>query len=70
LGFYFRHIANFSRTYGTLAGFIAFMTWFYWNSFALLAGAELNAELAKQSRKGQLPAKEQQPQRHKLGRVA
>jgi membrane protein len=49
LGFYFRHIANFSRIYGTLAGFIAFMTWFYWNSFALLAGAELNAELAKQS---------------------
>ena len=46
------------------------MTWFYWNSFALLAGAELNAELAKQSRKGQLPAKEQQPPRNKLGRVA
>jgi membrane protein len=54
LGFYFRHIANYSRTYGTLAGFIAFMTWFYWNSLALLVGAELNAELAKESNSGQL----------------
>jgi membrane protein len=59
LGFYFRHLANLSRTYGTLAGFIAFMTWFYWNSFALLLGAEVNAELAKESRKGQLLEKNQ-----------
>jgi membrane protein len=57
LGFYCRHIAYFSRTYGTLAGFIVFMTWFYWNSFALLMGARLNAELAKESRKGALPQK-------------
>jgi membrane protein len=57
LGFYFRHVANFSRTYGTLAGFIAFMTWFYWNSFALLVGAELNAELAKESAMGSLEQK-------------
>jgi membrane protein len=49
LGFYFRHIANFSHTYGTLAGFIAFMTWLYWNSFALLMGAEFNAALAEES---------------------
>jgi membrane protein len=59
LGFYFRHVANYSRIYGTLAGFIAFMTWFYWNSLALLAGAELNAELAKESAKGQLQPKEE-----------
>lgn len=59
LGYYFRHFANLSRIYGTLAGFIAFMTWFYWNSFALLVGAELNAKLAKESAKGQLPQKDQ-----------
>jgi membrane protein len=58
LGFYFRHLANFSRTYGTLAGFIAFMTWFYWNAFALLVGAHLNAELAKESAQGSLPQRE------------
>ncbi len=58
LGFYFREVANFSRIYGTLGGFIAFMTWFYWNSFALLVGAELNAELARESVKGSLTQKE------------
>jgi membrane protein len=70
LGFYFRHLANLSRTYGTLAGFIAFMTWFYWNSFALLMGAEFNAELAKKSRKGQLQEKSQPFDEQNLGRAA
>lgn len=50
LGFYFRHFANYNRTYGTLAGLIALMTWLYWTSFVLLVGAELNGELAKQSK--------------------
>jgi membrane protein len=52
LSLYFRHVANFNRTYGTLGGFIALMTWLYWTSFVLLVGAELNAELAKQTKKG------------------
>jgi membrane protein len=47
LGIYFRHFANYGRTYGTLGGFIAFMTWFQWTSFAMLVGAEINAELTK-----------------------
>jgi len=70
LGFYFRHIANYSRTYGTLAGFIAFMTWFYWNSLALLAGAELNSELAKESAEGQLQPKEEFDKDEGLDRAA
>jgi membrane protein len=61
LGYYFRHWANFNRTYGTLGGFIAFMTWTYWTSFGLLVGAELNAELAKESKKGRLQPKEPSP---------
>jgi membrane protein len=48
LGVYFRHFANYNRTYGTLAGFIALLTWLYWNAFALLLGAELNAKLAEE----------------------
>jgi membrane protein len=67
LGFYVRHIANLSRTYGTLAGFIAFMTWFYWNSIALLVGAELNAELARASSKGQLPQKHRSTRKDVFG---
>ncbi len=47
LGIYFRSFANFNRIYGTLGGFVAFMTWLYWTSFVLLVGAELNSELSK-----------------------
>lgn len=49
LGIYFRHFANYNRTYGTLGGFIALLTWLCWTSFVLLVGAELNAELARES---------------------
>jgi len=52
LGIYFGHFANLNRVYGTLAGFIAFMTWLYWTSLALLVGAELNAKLARESKRG------------------
>jgi membrane protein len=57
LGLYFRHFAHFNRTYGTLGGFVAFMVWLYWTSFVLLVGAELNAELAKESKKGEVRPK-------------
>jgi uncharacterized BrkB/YihY/UPF0761 family membrane protein len=46
------------------------MTWFYWNSFALLLGAELNAELAKESKKGQLHEKNEPFAEENLGRAA
>jgi uncharacterized BrkB/YihY/UPF0761 family membrane protein len=53
-----------------MAGFIAFMIWCYWNSFVLLVGAELNAKLARESAKGQLPAKEQPVTDDSLDRAA
>lgn len=71
LGYYFRHWANLNRTYGTLGGFIAFMTWLYWTSFVLLVGAELNAELAKESKKGCVPPKDAAPEeRRRIDRRA
>ena len=57
LGVYFRHFATFNKTYGTLGAAIALMVWLYWTGFAMLVGAELNAELAKQSSKGQVQQK-------------
>jgi membrane protein len=57
LSLYFRHFANFNRTYGTLGGMIALMTWLYWTSFVLLVGAEISAELAKHSKKGSIQPK-------------
>jgi membrane protein len=50
LGIYFRHFANYSRVYGTLGGFIGFMTWLQWTSFAFLVGAEMNAEFSRPRR--------------------
>jgi membrane protein len=52
LGIYFRTFANFNRTYGTLGAGIALMVWLYWTGFAMLVGAEMNAELAKRTREG------------------
>lgn len=74
LGIYFAHFAHFNRTYGTLGGFIAFMTWLYWTSVALLVGAELNSELAKQSRKGSVrpkgPSLSERPEERRVFRPA
>jgi membrane protein len=61
LGAYFRHFANFNKTYGTLGAAVALMVWLYWTGFAMLVGAELNAELAKIGREGQLQEKQQPP---------
>ena len=57
LGVYFRHFANFNKTYGTLGAGIALMTWLYWTGFAMLVGAELNCQLAKISRGGKIEEK-------------
>jgi membrane protein len=62
LGLYFLYFANFNRTYGTLGGFIAFMIWLNWTSFVLLVGAELNAELAKVSKRGRVQPKQPVPE--------
>src|SRR5512133_2369057 len=61
LGIYFRHFANFHNTYGTLGAGIALMVWLYWTGFAMLVGAELNAELAKISAAGRLQEKHEPP---------
>jgi membrane protein len=61
LGLYFRHFANFNKTYGTLGAGIALMTWLYWTGFAMLVGAELNSELAKISSEGKIEEKHEPP---------
>jgi membrane protein len=51
---YFRHFASFNKTYGTLGAAIALMVWLYWTGFAILLGAELNAELAKVNERSEI----------------
>jgi len=58
LGIYFRSFANLNRTYGTLAAAVALMVWLYWSGFAILLGAELNAELVTVCGAPKLPLKE------------
>jgi membrane protein len=61
LGFYFRSFANFNKTYGTLGAAVALMVWLYWTGFAMLIGAELNAELAKKTKRGAVEQHEEPP---------
>jgi membrane protein len=58
LGIYFRSFGHFSKTYGSLGAMIALMVWLYWNAVVMLLGAELNCQLAKETRRGKVPQDE------------
>ncbi len=45
LSFYVSHIARLGVTYGPLGAVVAIMLWFYITAYAVLLGAELNAQL-------------------------
>ena len=49
LSFYIDHIATFGVTYGPLGAVAAVMLWFFVTAYAVLLGAELNAELERLS---------------------
>jgi len=48
LSYYLSHLTNYNVTYGSMGAIIGLMLWFYITGVAILIGAELNAELAKQ----------------------
>lgn len=48
-GFYVNNYANYSKTYGSLAGVIVLILWLYLSSLAVLIGGELNSELERQA---------------------
>jgi membrane protein len=62
LGVYFRHFANFDKTYGTLGAAMALMVWLYYSWFAILVGAEINSEIVKAGSGGTLELKEKPPE--------
>ena len=45
LNLYFQKVAQLNHTYGVLGGAVALLLWLYLTAFAVLLGAELNAEL-------------------------
>jgi membrane protein len=50
LSFYVSRIARLGVTYGPLGAVVAIMLWFYITAYAVLLGAELNAQLEKADR--------------------
>jgi membrane protein len=48
---YVRTFANYGKTYGAIGGVVALLMWFYLSSFLVVLGAEINAEMERQTRK-------------------
>lgn len=46
-GFYVANFSSYDKTYGSLAGVVAFLLWLWITNLALLFGAELDAELER-----------------------
>ena len=53
---YVRHVADYDATYGSIGAPVVLLMWFLLSSYAILLGAEVNAELAQ--RAAQRPAPE------------
>jgi membrane protein len=52
---YVANFTNYNAAYGTVGGVIVLLLWFYVSSLAVLAGAELNAEIEHASPHGKAP---------------
>src|SRR3977135_4383270 len=42
---YVQHFGSFNKTYGTIGGVIALLSWMYYTMYVVLAGGELASEL-------------------------
>ncbi|QBF33311.1 YihY/virulence factor BrkB family protein [Thalassococcus sp. S3] len=49
--FYVSNFGSYNESFGTLAGVVVLLMWFWISAFIILLGAELNAELEAQTRK-------------------
>jgi len=47
LSYYVANVQSYNETLGALGVVMLFLTWFYLTSFAVMLGAELNAELER-----------------------
>jgi len=68
--FYVSHFTSYNATYGAIGGVIVLMLWFYVSSLAILAGAELNAEIEHASPYGKDPGEKEAGEKKKIGTVA
>ena len=72
LGFkiYVANFTSYHATYGAIGGVIVLMLWFYVSAFAVLVGAELNAEIEHASPYGKDPGEKAPGEKKKLGTLA
>ncbi len=72
LGFklYVAKFATYNATYGAIGGVIVLMLWFYVSAFAILVGAELNAEIEHASPYGKDPGEKAPGEKKKIGLAA
>lgn len=49
--FYVANFGSYNKTYGSLGAIVILMVWFFFSSYLVLLGGELNAELEHQTRK-------------------
>jgi membrane protein len=69
LGFklYVSRFGSYNATYGTIGGVIVLMLWFYLSGLALLAGAEMNAEIEHASPYGKDPGEKKPGEKKQIG---
>jgi membrane protein len=70
LKLYIAYFGDYNKTYGTLAGFIVLLTWFYLSGLAILVGAELNAEIEHASPYGKDVGEKVPGEKKKIGPAA
>jgi membrane protein len=46
---YVSKIGNYDKVYGSLSAVVILLLWFYWSAYMILLGAELNAEIDRQT---------------------
>src|SRR3954465_12940415 len=68
--FYVSHFTSYNATYGAIGGVIVVLLWFYVSALAVLAGAELNAEIEHASPYGKDPGEKAPGEKKKIGAVA
>ena len=68
--FYAVNFGDYNATYGAVGGVVVLLLWFYISAIAVLAGAELNAEIEHASPYGKAPGEKVAGQRKKIGVLA
>jgi membrane protein len=67
---YIANFTNYEGSYGTVGGVIVVLLWFYVSGLAILAGAELNAEIEHASPYGKAPGQKNAQGKLMIGRRA